>query len=189
MRAVQFWFREFPEATALLAEHAPGAHRAWTGPDDYGYWREFAREWQDPRENLTVIEGDVGIHAEVIPQFSACGEPWCAFENEIGPGGWTPMGLGCTKFSASLRERVTVQDIMCPVPHAGAGGCKGAWCEDVHSGGSACHNRHHGCPDCGAFCFRHVDGPVTDAIRLVTGQAAPHVHAPRVTHFHDYGSG
>jgi hypothetical protein len=154
----------------------------WTGPDSQGYWRQFARRWESGGD-LIVIEQDIGIHEGVIPEFSACPEPWCAFQVNIA-GGLSARGLGCTKFSQEIRGKVTVQDIMCPVPHLDDSRCGGVYCGAWSPGMSACHNRHRGCRDCGSFCHRHLDGPVCDALKLIGGLDEPHVHYPPVRHFH-----
>lgn len=177
-----FWFTEWAEPRDLLALHAPEAEHIWTGPDDYGYWRALAREWDNPEDDLVVIEQDVGIHGSVIPEFTSCPEPWCAFGFPVG--GITYRGLGCTRFSAELRRKVTVQDIMCPMPHCDKSQCDGAYCMSPSPGGGACHNRHKGCFACGAFCFRHLDGPICDALRIVAGLEEPHHHDPPVRHLH-----
>lgn len=182
MRVCYFWFTEWKQALGLLNEHAPDAKKIWTGPDSQGYWRQLAYEWENPNDDLLVIEQDVGIHERVIPEMESCKEPWCAFQSRVG--GLTARGLGCTKFSRELREQVTVQDIMCPVPHQDKTRCNGVYCNSFSPGMSACHNRHAGCRDCGSFCHRHIDGPVCDALFLIAGLREPHVHYPPVRHFH-----
>lgn len=184
MRACYFWYKEWPLAREMASLHAPWAEHVWTGPDDYGYWRQFAQRWGG--DDLVMIEGDVAIHENVIPSFSECDEDWCAFPWTIG-GTLNPLWLGCVKFSRRIQQRVTINDIMCPVAHLGDAQCKGAYCDagPDHPGGSGCWNRHNsGCPDCGAYCYRHLDGPIISALQITGRLAAPHMHLPPVTHLH-----
>jgi hypothetical protein len=58
-----------------------------------------------------VVEHDIGVHADVLPQFTACPELWCGFVYEL-PGGVVDAALGCTRFRAELlhaeRDLLTV---------------------------------------------------------------------------------
>lgn len=90
-------------ATARLANrHAPGHRRVRLDPADMSaYWALLARLWQEPGE-LIVVEHDIGLHAGVIPGFTACPEPWCGFPYPLDRGVMLAC-LGCTRFRAELK--------------------------------------------------------------------------------------
>jgi hypothetical protein len=90
------------ETARALIEHAeskPGHEVTFWPVDssDEAYWEMYDRLWSEG-ETFMVVEHDIVIHADVIPQFERCPEPYCAFSYpylEI-PGGW--YGLGCARF-------------------------------------------------------------------------------------------
>ena len=154
MRVWYFWSADWPEARRLLAEHAPGAESVWTGAGEYAYWRETAARWGV--DDLVTIEHDNGIHADVIPQFEACPEPWCSFAYKIGTYLCTTGG-GCRKLSLDLQRQVAIRDFLYPVRDIGE------------------------CPECAALCWRHMDTRITETLRRA-GFSEPHVHEPPVRH-------
>ena len=111
MRVCFFWFTEWPRARELLARHAPDAELVYTGPDDFGYWRELKARWTG-ESDLVMVEQDIGIHADVLPGFASCDEPWCAFPHYMRPE-HPPiaMDLGCTRFSAQLQRLVPLEAV------------------------------------------------------------------------------
>lgn len=91
-------------ATARLANrHAPGHRRVRLDPADMSaYWRLLAACWREPGD-LTVIEHDIGIAPGVTEGFASCREPWCGHAYPLD-GGVMLACLGCTRFTASLKE-------------------------------------------------------------------------------------
>jgi hypothetical protein len=70
------------------------------------YWQELAQRWEDDGDLIT-IEHDIEIHDQVLREFAACPEPWCAYGYLVGcPAEVFTMGLGCTKLSARARQEV-----------------------------------------------------------------------------------
>lgn len=96
---------QHPEARRLLAAHAPGPVTwARIAPgDDTAYARLLADAWRAPGD-LVVVEHDVGIRPGVIAELLACPRPWCGFSYPVGDV--LLVALGCTKFSAKLREQL-----------------------------------------------------------------------------------
>ena len=143
-----------------LAKYAPAAVIIPAeAADSPAWWREIKARWDDP-DDLLLVEQDIAIHDQVIPQFGACRQPWCSFPfprpNEDPPS-LQERGLGCTRFTAKFRQMVTTADV-----EAGAGSC---WeCEGIKPG-----------------CFRHVEGRIGDAAGRA-GMPGPHVHWPPVGH-------
>ena len=153
MKVCYFFSADWPEARDLLHKHAPGAEEVWTGDDPYDYWHAMAMRWG--QDDLVTIEQDNGIHAEVIPQFEACPEPWCSFGYQIGSYICTE-GNGCRKLSLDAQRAVTFQDLEGFVADIG------------------------GCPDCAALCWRHLDTRIANALKRVGYKV--HVHTPNVRH-------
>jgi hypothetical protein len=153
MRVCFFFSSIWPEAYELLRAHAPGAEEVWTGGDDYQYWRETAARWG--QDDLVTVEGDIGIHEKVIPEFTACPEPWCCYSYQVGSYMCTTGG-GCRKLSLPAQQAVTLADIAYPVRDIGE------------------------CPECAALCWRHLDTRITSA--LMRAGFRVHVHEPPVRH-------
>jgi len=151
MRTAYFWFTRWPEAQAALP---PDAERVYTGPGTHDYWHALAARW-NTGQDLVVIEQDVIIHDQVIPQFAACPEPWCSFAYEVGPGQHCWWWLGCTRFSAQLQAAVPLT---------------------VEQPGE-CLTR-----TCGPWpCHRHMDVILQPIMRHL-GQQQPHQHEPDIRH-------
>lgn len=88
-----------PRTVRLLEAHAPGYTPVLVdGPTSY--WSVLAEAWTAP-EDLTVIEHDIGIHGQVIPQFQECRQGWCG--NPYNIGGTMLVCLGCTRFTDELK--------------------------------------------------------------------------------------
>ncbi len=156
MRVTCFYFDLHPEAKAALP---PDAELAWTGPDDDGYWRELSARWDGTRD-LVVIEHDIVIHGQVIPQFAACPALWCEFPYfyaaDNDPARVQYTSLGCAKFSAECQRAfpagqiaasVSARDGLPPTPAWNQ--CDAYICRALQAGGlSACLHepwvKHHG---------------------------------------------
>jgi hypothetical protein len=100
-----------PETRATLPD---GAEVVWTGTDDLAYWQAISERW-DGTQDLVVIEHDIVIHDQVIPQFMDCPSPWCTFPYFYGPDHDPSrvmyQALGCAKFSAECQARFPVKHI------------------------------------------------------------------------------
>lgn len=104
MRVIVPYTALHPRAGQLLTEHAPSHRLAPLNPDDpTAYWRLLAGEWGRPGD-LVTIEHDIGIHADVLPGFDACPEPWCGHPYNIA--GTLLACLGCTRFRGELKTAV-----------------------------------------------------------------------------------
>ena len=150
----RFW----PSCRDALAEHAPDAVVIPVAVEDNnGWWREISARWTG-EEDLLLVEQDIAIHDQVIPQLKACVMPWCTFPF---PRPETPTlqdrGIACTRFSAGFQRLVSVADV-----EAVPGSCWECRGEDPK-------------------CWRHIDGRIS-AAAAAKGLGAPHVHWPPVTH-------
>ena len=149
--------RLWPATAASLAEHAPDALIIPIPADDITRpWSDYAERWGT--DDLVVIEQDVVIHADVLPGFERCPEPFCLYPGRhyTTGGGWMKTGILCNRFRREFMEAVPVEAVEAIY------GC---------------------CPDCRGVnpkCWRHLDGKVREA-----GEAAGfkiHVHWPSVGH-------
>ena len=153
MKICYFFSADWPEARDLLHEHAPGAEEIWTGGGPYDYWHATLLRWG--LDDLVTIEQDNGIHEEVIPQFEACTEPWCAFGYQIGS--YTCYtGGGCRKLSLEAQRLVPASALQYPVRDIGE------------------------CPECAVLCWRHMDTRITAA--LEDAGLGVHIHKPDIRH-------
>jgi hypothetical protein len=103
-----FYVKLAPECKKSLTKFAPDCKFADTSADDYAYWRLLRQEWNG-EQDFVVIEHDIEITAEVLPSFSACDQPWCAYEYEQRYKSSVAVlkeNLGCTRFSAELQRTV-----------------------------------------------------------------------------------
>lgn len=93
-----------PACAAALPE---GAIRTDVSGDDMAYWRVLRSLWAGAAP-LLVIEHDIELHAQVLPQLAACIRDWCTFPYAQQPGlNFTcTQALGCTRFSAGLQRAV-----------------------------------------------------------------------------------
>ena len=83
MRTVVPTTRLHPTTGRLLNKYAPGHERVFlTGMD--GYWQLVTELWGNG-ESFMLVEHDIGIHANVLPDFAACPSWWCGFH------GYRPM--------------------------------------------------------------------------------------------------
>ena len=86
-----------------------GAEWVDVSADNLAYWRTLC-DWWAAGEAFMVVEHDVVCRADVLVQFDACPEPWCAFPYD-DMCHWECMEawantLGCTRFSAELMAAV-----------------------------------------------------------------------------------
>lgn len=162
MRVLCCYARLHPATADALARFAPGAELVDVAGDDFAAWEQIAARW-DGTADLVLVDHDVEIHAQVLPQFGACREPWCSFPYPIvEPGHLLWRGVGCVRFTAACQQAVTPAEIQA-VP----GSC---WaCADGRPG-----------------CWRHADGRIAGALES-TGISV-HAHEPPVIH-HKAGYG
>jgi hypothetical protein len=153
LKVYYFYSADWPEACDLVIRHAPMAEHVWTGGHPYEYWQATTFRWG--QDDLVTIEQDIGIHAEVIPQFENCPEPWCAFGYQIGTS-LCYTGGGCRKLSLEAQQQVPLPALMYPVRDIGE------------------------CPVCAALCWRHMDTRITAALEDAGFRV--HVHEPQVRH-------
>src|SRR5580698_1326044 len=149
----------WPSCRRALARYAPDAVVIPCAVEDNNaWWREISARWTGV-EGLLLIEQDIRIHADVIPQLEACPEPWCVFPFPRPEAHYLlqDRGIACTRFSAEFQRLVTVAEI-----EAVPGSC---WeCRGVDR-----------------KCWRHVDGRIKAAAEAA-GFAEPHLHWPPVIH-------
>ncbi|MHB1472404.1 MAG: hypothetical protein ACYCV4_02055 [Dermatophilaceae bacterium] len=100
MRIIVPYTRLHPATGRLLNKYAPSAERHRLGPQSDAYHDLLASMWTG-RDDLLIIEQDIGIHASVIPSLMFCPEPWCAFPYLVA--GKALTALGCVRFTASLQ--------------------------------------------------------------------------------------
>jgi hypothetical protein len=144
------------EAARESLRHAPGAKIIRIPREDISHpWEIYKSFWG--KDDLVIIEQDIIIHEEVIPQFRECPEPWCLFPfRHYSAAGWMTTGIGCNRFRREFAEKVTP--------------------EAVEAIPGSCHRCQGRVPG----CWAHLDGKTREA-----GEAAGfriHVHWPSVGH-------
>lgn len=154
--AVEFW----PETHKALYRYAPHHEAVKVGRDDWRtYGQEIFRRWG--QDDLLLVEQDIILHEDVLPQLEACPQPWCVFpyRHPACPGnGFLTAGLGCTRFRLQFQEKVTAAEIA-----AEGGNC----------------NRCYGQPD-KHECWLHLDGRIREAAERLG--FTPHIHWPSAGH-------
>jgi hypothetical protein len=152
------------ETDAALTLYAPQAERVDVSGDGQAYWRLLCELWAAGKD-VAIVEHDVELHHGVLPQFSACPEPWCLFAHEVWlppervgasprrAAAFFPFQLQCTRFRAPLLRKHS--DIVSRLQ----GACRHWMGLDVHIGvelqrrgvpGPHVHQRairHHHHPD------------------------------------------
>jgi hypothetical protein len=161
LRIRYYWADVFPEAVELL-KHAPDTLMRSVVSDNQAYWREFSRDW-DGSSDLMTIEHDVGLHADVVPDFEACDDSWCWYDYQAGPHGASASGLGCTRFSAEIQRAVP------------AGVIEAGHREFITRPNPA------RCPDCHPLHWSHVNVSLFRTLRAYG--YTPHQHTPPCAHF------
>lgn len=186
MRVYYFYTKKHPKAVAALP---PDAEFVYTGGGLGTYWEEIEKRWTG-EDDIVFVEHDNVLHEDVIPEFSTCPEPWCAFPYFCGSmvGEWSPTSnkqvdpvwsnrgtlapltfateaLGCTKISQEAQCLVTVDDVLRINETSG-----------------------YGCPDCGEnnpgnpICWTHIDSFTSLAFKQAGLKV--HVHPRPVDHLH-----
>lgn len=125
LRVVCFYTDLFPATKATLP---PATEMAWCDrADDLDYWHQLTARW-DGRADLVVIEQDMELHDQVIPQFRECRSDWCTFPylphafgnprediagyaERLAAAGALTASLGCARFSAGLQRRFPLADV------------------------------------------------------------------------------
>jgi hypothetical protein len=175
----------YPATKEALARYAPETEFVDVSGDDYAYWRAITGRWTG-EDDLLVVEHDIEIHDQVIPQLEACEEPWCTFPYRLWrPDAWCYASLGCTRFSAELQRLVTPGEIqqqqaMWLTPQEGASGI--TYHLSVMPDDEMCRCSGRGQPP----CWRHIDMAIADTLQNgrpgVRNPVGAHVHAPSVIH-------
>lgn len=173
LHAVYFASHPFPLARdefAACSDAAAGtsvsrAEFADTSTDSGAYWRRLSHAWGDIAEDeaLVTVEQDIVVRYDVFESFAACPRDWCEFRHALRggqPGELTWKGLGCDKFSASLRLEVSATDILYQAVSDAAP--REAW---------------HG-P--GQLRWNQIDGPLFRALEAAGYEC--HEHTPPVRH-------
>jgi len=111
VKVCYFWSADWAIPRAAMKQHAPEAEWVYTGDHDGQYWQELEKRWGG--DDLAVIEHDITIHDQVMPQFAACREPFCSFAfGMFGNGSVLATdSIGCVRYTADAQRAVTVTDI------------------------------------------------------------------------------
>lgn len=75
------------------------------GEADDSYWTLLGALWAGG-DGFIVVEHDILVLPETIPELESCPEPWCCAPYPYLGGRGTIIGLGCTKFSAEITTAV-----------------------------------------------------------------------------------
>ena len=76
----------YPGTQESLRVYAPEARICRIPADDISYpWEIYKSCWG--KDDLVIIEQDIILHEDVIPQFLECPEPWCLFPFRHAMGG------------------------------------------------------------------------------------------------------
>lgn len=139
-----------------LTEYAPDTQIMPVAEGDvFGCWELYKSFWGND-DDLMVVEHDIILHEDVIPQFEACPQPWCLFPFRYRPDtDFLRSSTGCARYRREFREKVTPEMI-----EAVPGSC------------NRCDGR--------TGCWAHMDGRIHHA-----GEEAGftiHVHWPSVGH-------
>jgi hypothetical protein len=76
------------------------------------YGQELDKRWTG-KQDLVIIEQDKEVHAQVMPTFEACQEPWCGFTYWINPEPHCELvlgGFGCVRFSAWFQRLIPYRE-------------------------------------------------------------------------------
>ena len=149
IRPLYFYYTDHRPSYEAVTRHIPHAEHIDTAPSSYAYWDELEKRW-DGTADLLVMEQHIVVHDQVLPQLEACSGDWCVF-----PFGAQVGGLGCTRFSAALQQRVPASEVR--------------------------SRARRKCPHCGSLHFAFVDGPILDALHA-HGYDEPCIHTPPVDH-------
>jgi hypothetical protein len=109
-----------PLTRAAIEKYAPQTEYVDTSGSETAYWEAVRTNWNGT-EDLMLIEHDVEIHAQVVPQFEACENLWCHFPYPYR-GGLTNMATGCTRYRAEMQRIVSPEDILAEKSYRGVPG-------------------------------------------------------------------
>jgi hypothetical protein len=88
------------DAFTSFDRYLPGWESAQLPADDpTAYHHLLAGAWARGGD-LLIVEHDMVVHADVLPQFEDCPEIWCGFEYLVDT--CPVVALGCTRFRAEL---------------------------------------------------------------------------------------
>lgn len=137
-----------------ISTYAPQAQIIPVAQGDVsGAWENYKSLWGE--DDLMVIEQDIILHGDVIPQFEACPEIWCLFPFRYTED-WLAEGTGCNRYRREFQEKIPPSAV-----ETVYGSC---WrCEGINPA-----------------CWAHIDGRLLEAGRKAGFQ--PHVHWPSVGH-------
>lgn len=99
---VPYWPSVTPDTLAALQDLGIDHRSVRMGHDALAYWRTFLGLW-NAGEPFVLVEHDVVLHAEVMPQFTTCPERWCVFPYHRHDARQTfpdllEASLGCARF-------------------------------------------------------------------------------------------
>lgn len=152
-------------ARNAVTKHAPNVEMVDLGERHDAYYTLLRQLWEDG-EAFLIVEQDVEIHADVIPDLEACAGEWCGYlygapGNKPDEPLFMEAALGCTRFSSSLLERFPSFMAELPVRDWRRLDCEikprlltleVAWC--AHTPAVA---HHHEYPSVGCACGRSHD--------------------------------
>jgi hypothetical protein len=161
MRILLCHTKDLHPATAERMQDVPGVEMVDVTGDDFGYWKAVRERWTG-ESDLLLIEQDIVIHDQVIPQLENCPGDWCVFPYTIfNSQHRLTQGLGCTRFSAALQRRINPDGF------------------DTDGRLVNLRDSETGIP------WGFLDVIIADRLRLAAG-LSPHIHEPDVDHRHDY---
>ena len=139
----------YPSARRALAQYAPDAELVDVSGDDYGYWEQIRGRWTGETD-LLLVEQDVELTDQVMPQLGECASLWCTF-GYVYWRTWPPStdACGCARYTARLQR-----DIPAEVIEAAWGTCGVCCGPDGRAG--------YGRPP-RPGCWRHVDAAILTA--------------------------
>lgn len=120
MRIICLYNQLHPLTVKAIEAHAPQTEFIDTSGSDFAYWEAIAAHWTG-EDDLMLIEHDVEIHAQTVPQFEECENLWCHFSYPYR-GGVTVMATGCTRYRAELQRKVSTADILAEPSYRGIPG-------------------------------------------------------------------
>lgn len=74
------------------------------------YWSAVRDRWTGERD-LVIIEHDVVVHDQVMPEFAQCDRLWCTFPYPCAQGGQFETGAGCARYSKYLQRFIPASEI------------------------------------------------------------------------------
>jgi hypothetical protein len=116
-----------PVTAAALRQHAPQAELVDVSGSPFRYGQELTARW-DGAGDLLNVEHDIEITGRVLPELASCSGDWCVFTYWLRCWiGIDAQGLGCTRFSARVQERVDRADLLGPFANPCGCAAPGCW--------------------------------------------------------------